>query len=738
MITVTSDLIASACNRVSQAADWSISGHGVLVACNTWVAVYDPQHPSRRGILQTLRGHTGRVNCVRFLRRGSREVGVVSASADTTCRVWRLSAEGVWNTTAVLTGHTEPVTTVGVMRSPWAAGDVDIIASSSSDGTVRVWERTIGEGSEDSVVCTQVIDTGVRYPLAMALAYMPNSDVPVLVTGGTEKKIKLYCRTAGKFTQSLTLQGHTDWIRSIDIATFTGPAPGAAVGVAQTLKGFNHGDLIIASSSQDKYVRLWRVSENVTEGLEGLGEKADGREKTFDEALRMLESFVGLDGEMKLSTKAHKIEVDTAKEKKTYTAMFDAMLAGHDDWVHSVAWQPCKYLDGEKTFHQPLCLVSASADKSLLVWRPDQDGGVWVNESRLGEVGGNSAGFYGGIFSPDGRLILAHGYGGSVQVWGSASEDDKSWTPGIGISGHAASVEGLAWDVTGRYVVSVSLDQTSRLFGRWNRDGESTWHEVARPQIHGYDLHCIDFLGRYTFVSGADEKVLRIFDAPRTFVESWQMVSGFTESEAVLKERPVGASVPALGLSNKAIGTAETNIDDEFREKFVPIAPKTVSEPPSEQYLSQHTLWPETNKLYGHGYELVCVACSHDGTLIASASKATKPEYAGIRLWSTSTWKEVGPPLMAHSLTVTALAFSGDDTRLLSVGRDRMWSLFKKGDAGEYTLEVNNLTAHLRIIWGCSWSRNDTFFATASRDKTRSTLLGILGESGRKQHYRKA
>jgi hypothetical protein len=60
---------------------------------------------------------------------------------------------------------------------------------------------------------------------------------------------------------------------------------------------------------------------------------------------------------------------------------------------------------------QPAALVTASIDKSLVVWKPsDGDGGVWLPASRVGEVGGHTLGFYGGLVSPSGNLILAHGY----------------------------------------------------------------------------------------------------------------------------------------------------------------------------------------------------------------------------------------------------------------------------------------------------------------------------------------
>ena len=85
---------------------------------------------------------------------------------------------------------------------------------------------------------------------------------------------------------------------------------------------------------------------------------------------------------------------------------------------------------------------------------------------------------------------------------------------------------------------------------------------------------------------------------------------------------------------------------------------------------------------YGHGFELYAVASSPQGNLVASASKATKQEYAAIRLWDTSSWKQVGV-LPHHTLTVTQLAFSSGGDRLLAVSRDRCWSLWKQLDKKE-------------------------------------------------------
>ena len=43
---------------------------------------------------------------------------------------------------------------------------------------------------------------------------------------------------------------------------------------------------------------------------------------------------------------------------------------------------------------------------------------------RVGEVGGNTLGLYGGMFAPDGKSIIAHGYQGAFHQW----SHDEVWT----------------------------------------------------------------------------------------------------------------------------------------------------------------------------------------------------------------------------------------------------------------------------------------------------------------------
>lgn len=244
-------------------------------------------------------------------------------------------------------------------------------------------------------------------------------------------------------------------------------------------------------------------------------------------------------------------------------------------------------------------------------------------------------------------------------------------------------------------------------------------------------MQCLAVLSRYKFASAAEEKIIRSFEAPGNFVENFHALCKIDqdpEGDEIIKSVPKGASVPSLGLSNKAVysddiidpKTVEKKFKDEYPENY--FVPMDLIAPPTEEHLMQNTLWPELQKLYGHGYELYAITATSTGTIIASSCKATVQQHAEIILWDTTKWKIV-QKLSSHKLTVTQMKFSPDNTHLLSVSRDRRWSLFKNNPKEDNavnfeliaTTDKNN-GIHSRIIWCCSWSHDGQFFATGSRD----------------------
>lgn len=71
----------------------------------------------------------------------------------------------------------------------------------------------------------------------------------------------------------------------------------------------------------------------------------------------------------------------------------------------------------------------------------------------------------------------------------------------------------------------------------------------------------------------------------------------------------------------------------QYCYKIIILTIRLLAAPPTEETLMQNTLWPETQKLYGHGYEIFALCASSDGKLLASACKAANAEHAQIILW---------------------------------------------------------------------------------------------------------
>ena len=96
---------------------------------------------------------------------------------------------------------------------------------------------------------------------------------------------------------------------------------------------------------------------------------------------------------------------------------------------------------------------------------------------------------------------------------------NTSYLRGLSLPVH--NVQGTA----SSYYQNFRIDQTTRIHAALpaNKDDKesiSSWHEVSRPQVHGYDLLGVVSLDPLQFVSVADEKVARVFGAPRNFVKT--------------------------------------------------------------------------------------------------------------------------------------------------------------------------------------------------------------------------
>lgn len=490
----------------------------------------------------------------------------------------------------------------------------------------------------------------------------------------------------------VSLPGHEDWVKSLSI------------------KQINDQEYLIATGCLDRVIRIWKLT------LESLSQP----EYIETNKLKILTSK-----EYKFTTTEYRAKV-----------VIDAVLMGHDDWIGSLIWKK-----GEE-----LVLMSTSADSSIIIWKLDPENIVWYPDIKLGGVSikgastatGASGGFFSLIWNQmdNGReIVLTNGKTGSLRCWVKEPEGIE-YIPKPCITGATLSVTDLSWEQNGTYLLSTSLDQTTRLFAKSSITKE--WVEFGRPQIHGFDMITVKTLSPTQFVSAGDEKVIRVFQMPKPISNMLSNLTSFVPTEGEDVSLPETATLPVLGLSNKANFDNTATLEDQPNEEgqnenFATTLINELDEAPMEDVLQRYTLWPETDKLYGHGFEITTLDISPDSEVVVSASRSNVYNHAGLRVFGTKDWLEIDQGqkggLLGHDLTVTKVRFNGkvagqgkinERVYLLAVSRDRKLTLWEKqADTNTFKLVELVDRAHSRIIWDCCWveSENDIKFLTGSRDK---------------------
>lgn len=684
-------------NRQAYVADYNQAESLVAFGASNTIALWDPIAKDKKGVYSTLKQHTKEITGIRFIPGTPY---FVSVGEDSQINVWKNEGSS-FTLHQSINYHEDSITCLSVI-------DERVFATGSADGFIALW------GFSEAGNVNLIHEFQVRfnfYPLALALQDIDENGNYLLAVGGTTFNLFIYSfqlssnnSQISHFNQAAAMTGHEDWIKCLSF-------------VADT----KHKSYILASGAQDRYIRLWRLRLN------------DLIDDSDEDELKLI----------LLSNKQYKFTFNESAPTPSRAAFsFEALIMGHDDWVTGLQWHP-SYLNDSP--NKKLQLLSSSADTALMIWEMDDESGIWCCVNRLGEMSikgastatGASGGFWSCLWFLDNnqkQYILANGKTGSFRLYESKDEEAKTFESTLAVTGSTREITDVVWSKNGDYFTATSLDQTTRLFAPWvaGRDFK-TWHEFARPQIHGYDMVCMDNITNTKFVSGGDEKILRVFEITNS-ISSLLKKHCNIDIQANDDALPESASLPVLGLSNKAAneahiedGQVSQQQEDEANNVSAATADDdilaTLNGPPLEDHLQRYTLFPEIEKLYGHGYEITCTATSPSGRLIASACRSNSAKHAVVRIFdSEDEYKQLDQLLEGHTLTITSLEFSPDGQYLIAVSRDRSFTLWKVVDEAKGSFELVQLKekAHTRIIWDCSWAPQNKFgqfFVTGSRDK---------------------
>ena len=562
-----------------------------------------------------------------------------------------------------------------------------------------------------------------------------NDNYLMMLTGGYDKKINVYNIMRIKtINQQLQINNNNmDKINPVEFCTsLIGHENDIRdIAIISPEKFDNVKSITFCSCSQDSYIRLWNITKLEKNNLSKLADDINTTKANsiYDE-YKSKTSYV-------IKVPIHdKERINITNEYEYYNITLDSVLSGHEDAVSSVVWGQ---IDNN------FVILSSSLDFSVGIWVLDKKYNIWDKKYSFGEMIGNKHAFFYATFLNSYKEVLAYSYHGSLYYWKMNEEEQYEAQPVI--HGHFNEVTDIRWDPSKNILFSCSHDETTRCFGFWEHN--KTWHEINRPQIHGYPIHSISCINTNLkndenkeeiickIISASEEKVLRIFNPPFNIIKFLKDLSNKelkfkVDNSNEFYEKKYGnveGSKQALGLMNR-----EVVLEDKDEEasnfdysKFDPDAILTnkseqvyVSKynykiPPDEDFLSNNTLWPEEAKMYGHGNEIYTIDISHDGKYLASGQKAQEVKNAKLYIWDIEN-KKLLKKLEGNTLTIVQISFSPKDNYILTVSRDRSWSVYVKKD-NSYELYQTLKKAHNRIIWCCSWSIDEKYFITGSRDK---------------------
>jgi WD40 repeat protein len=619
--------------NLAAAAAMSPAGVGRI---EEWLSPWEKGQPDLRGWewfylnglchrdLRTLLGHTSSVLHVAWSGDGKL---LASSGTDGAVRIWDPSDGRQLHR---FTGQDGELSTV-----TWSP-DKRRLASCSSDGTVALWNADTGERT----LVFHGRAGGVR-----SVAWSPNG---LQLASGDDQTIKVWDAKTGEVRRTFPAE-------MPDIRCVTWSPDGSKIGVAcwanveiwdvstqkelHLLRGhvnevnsvaFSPDGTRIASSSNDRFTKIWDVASGSE--IATLRGHSDG----------VLWVAWSPDGS-RLATCG---EDQTIKVWSATGGEALMTFRGHTSSVSSVVWSP----DGGE-------LASSSFDSTIKLWSLAHGHGQEVPR-----LAADSASLLAVSWSSDGRRVASGGTNQTVGIW-DVGLGRQQFT----LIGHTGQVRTVAFSPDHHQIASAGSDGTIRI---WNADDGSLIRCVHADADTIFGV-AWSTDGKRLASAGSDRHV-RIWDA--------------RNGTQVMDCHGHTAEVHAVSWSPDGTRLASGSADHLV---------KIWNPATGAQILS----------LDGHGMELNGVAWSFDGARLACAFADQT-----VKVWNANTG-QLQLTLSGHTARVNAVAWNPGGTRLASVSIDNTIKVWD-AQTGSETLTFDCGSG----VNGIAWSPDGFTLAAAADD----------------------
>jgi len=591
-------------------------------------------------------GHSSRITSVTFSPDGKL---LASSSQDKTIKLWEMATGRELH---MLSGHSSQV--LSVAFSP----NGKLLASGSGDNMVKLWD--VATGHELRTLSAQLELPTLSPQLMGTPSVVFSPDGKVLASGRVDSTVKLWDVATGR--ELRTLSGHK-YRRVSSVA-------------------FSPDGKLLASGSWDKTIKLWDVGtgqelRTLSGHLYGVSSVAfspdgkvlasggndvladrgrDNTVKLWDvTAGRELRTLVGhsdsihsvtfsTDGKVLASGSGDNTvklwDVATGHELRT--------LSGHLKGVYSVAFSP----DGK-------VLASGSEDKTIKLWDV-------ATGRELHALSGNPGGIRSVAFSPDGKVLASGSGGGAIKLWNILTGRELRM-----LSGHSSDVISVAFSPDGKVLAS----------GGGNGDGMvKLWDVATGRELSTLSGHIYGVFATFS----PDGRLLASWGGNQ-MIKLWDVATG--RELFALFGHSDGVDSVAFSLDGKVLASGGGDGMIKLRDVATGRELRTLS---------------------GHSSVVHSVAFSPDGKVLASGSWDKT-----IKLWDVATGHELRT-LFGYLDLVHSVAFSPDGRVLASGSEDKTIKLWDVATGRE----LRTLSGHSRQIFSVAFSPDGKVLSSGSEDKT--------------------